>query len=257
MEIKIPPSFLEQTWVQMILLTLSVAAVVFGVRLRQKAIYRRKIEILEHQNAIERERLRISRDMHDEIGSGLTRISILSSIAMNEKDNPARQAGLLKQISGIAGEVVDDMGEIIWAMNPRNDSSDSLISFLRQYAGNFLDSSGIEVAFDIKEDKTPRPISSEFRRNLFLIVKEALNNVVKHSGASLVRVKISAGTNLLYLSISDNGKGMESAVPRSGGNGLNNMRMRAESIGGQLTVSNAAGKGLTITFEGRLPAIKL
>jgi signal transduction histidine kinase/ligand-binding sensor domain-containing protein len=254
MIINIKPALYQKPWVRLMAAILAIALIIVIVKRWQKEIYRRRIEKIQKQHALERERLRISQDMHDEIGSGLTRISILSSLAIQEKNNTGRQIELLEQISGIAGEVVDEMGEIIWALNPKNDSKESLIAFIRQYTGNFLDSIGIEPAYDIQEDGSARNFSSEIRRNLFLIVKEALHNVAKHSGATKVRLKITSSGDSFVMSITDNGNGLTKESAVRGGNGLNNMQLRAASIGGKIKTGSLPAGGYFVTFEGHFPA---
>ncbi len=252
MTIRIKPAFYQIVWVRLLAGLLAVAILIIMVKRWQKKVYRRRIEKIQKQHALEHERLRISQDMHDEIGSGLTRISILSSLAMQEKNEPGRQTELLGQIAGIAGEVVDEMGEIIWALNPKNDSKESLIAFIRQYTATYLDSIGIEPSFGIQEDGPSGNFSSEIRRNLFLIVKEALHNIAKHSGASKAQLKIQSSGDMFFLSITDNGRGPVNVTPVRGGNGLKNMQRRAESIGGSLKSGTLPQGGYFVTFEGRL-----
>lgn len=204
---------------------------------------------LERSNAIDKERLRISKDMHDEVGASLTRISILSQLAKNHTNDQEKSTKLVSQINEIAGDVVDEMSEIIWAMNPKNDSIDSFASYLRQYASGYLETAGIEGSFSFPAQMPDTLMSSEQRRNIFLTVKEALHNVVKHAKASKVEVKLSLVKNLLSISIHDNGLGFENLNQNSSGNGLVNMQKRIEELDGQYFITSEPGKGTGIILS--------
>ena len=218
----------------------------------QKVRYQEQIKEIERQIAIEKERLRISKDMHDEVGASLTRISILSELAKKQQNEPARTQQIVDQISEISGNVVDEMSEIIWAMNPRNDTLDCFSSYIRQYASNYLESAGIDEKFLFPDEIPPRPMSSELRRNLFLVIKEALHNIVKHSGAETVNLFLLFDHNILTIEITDNGKGFVPGNKTGTGNGLINMRKRMEDIGGTFEISSETGKGSKIKLSASL-----
>ncbi len=199
---------------------------------------------LERQTLLERERLRISKDMHDDVGSSLTKIAILSEMVQKEINTRAIAELSLTKISEISRDVIDNMSEIIWAINPKNDKLDNLASYLREYVYEFLEGTNIECHFDFMDNYTPVALSAEFRRNIFLVVKESLNNIVKHSSANSVTLKLIYDVPNLLLNIKDNGKGFSEDKISRFGNGLNNMGKRIEEIGGKFNIISSPDKGV-------------
>jgi signal transduction histidine kinase len=187
--------------------------------------------------------------MHDEIGSSLTQVAILSEVMKKRKDNPEEMTKLIDKISGIAGSLVDEMSDIIWAMNPKNDNLASFTSYVRQHVSEYLVSAGIKAEFSIPGDHPEIPMTSEQRRNLFLVVKESLHNVVKHSGATVVKLSLDVSDNKLEIIIDDNGKGFDKNRSLLSGNGLINMQKRIESLGGSFFIDSLPGRGTRITFS--------
>jgi signal transduction histidine kinase len=226
-----------------------IGLTVLFVRKAQQYRYQNQIREIERQFAIEKERLRISKDMHDEVGASLTRISILSELAKKQQNNSAATQQIVDQISEISGNVVDEMSEIIWAMNPRNDTLDSFTSYIRQYASTYLETAGINGEFRFPDEIPSRLMSSELRRNLFLTIKEALHNIVKHSVAENVNFLLHFNNNVLRIEISDNGKGFTPGNKPGIGNGLINMHRRLEDINGQFAIDSVAGKGTKIELS--------
>ncbi len=207
---------------------------------------------LEQQLMLERERARISQDMHDEVGASLTRISILSELAKRQHNESPKTEHIIDQISEISGNVVDEMSEIIWAMNPRNDTLDSFTSYIRQYSSTYLESAAIDGVFNFPHVIPAHPMSAELRRNLFLVVKEALHNIVKHSAATSVKLNLFFDHNLICIQIADNGKGFITGK-NGAGNGLINMRKRMDDIGGQYKITSKEGQGTIIELSATLP----
>ncbi len=207
---------------------------------------------LERQTLIERERLRISKDMHDEVGSSLTKIALLSDLIQNEINDNKRVRPTITKISEISREVVDNISEIIWAINPKNDKLDNLAAYIREYVSEFLDGTNITPQFEFMENFPSINLSAECRRNLFLIVKESLNNVVKHSGASETKLKLEVAGNKLLFSICDNGVGFNIKENSKFGNGLINMEKRISDIDGTIEINSCPGKGTEIKLETNL-----
>ena len=227
----------------------AIAISAYIARKVQEFRYKNKLRELERRNAIDKERLRISKDMHDEVGASLTRISILSQLAGDPKNDPESKKKLVGQINEIAGDVVDEMSQIIWAMNPKNDSLDSFASYLRQYASGYLEAAQIDGIFLFPDTVPSAPMSSELRRNIFLTAKEALHNIVKHSSATRVEISLVYQNNLLSVKIRDNGKGFEIEKRTGKGNGLANMQKRIEETGGSYTIISEPGKGTDIAIK--------
>jgi signal transduction histidine kinase len=197
---------------------------------------------LEKQVAVmqahQEERERISADIHDELGSGMTTIRLMSEIAKNKmKENVPVE---IEKISNSANEVLNKMNAIVWSMNSSNDTLDSLISYIRAYTYEFFDGTPIECKVKMPDTIPFHEISGDKRRNVFLCVKESLNNVLKHSKASRLNIDIEAN-HKLKIKIADNGVGIEQEKIRRFGNGLKNIERRMKGIGGNYTIANNNG----------------
>lgn len=225
---------------------------------RNKA--RRKMERLEQLSAIERERTRIAEDIHDELGANLTRITLLSERVETDKDQPAAVETHSRKIAANARETVRSLDEIVWAINPHNDTLDSFIQYLSHYADEFLENSEIIYRLKIPTLIPPVPLRTEMRHGLFLVVKEALNNVVKHSRATQVGIGVKLEENRLEIVVEDNGCGLSEpdASVSNRRNGLANMRARMESLKGSFKLENTPGLGtkiiLNVKFQDATPA---
>jgi signal transduction histidine kinase len=218
----------------------------------QSIRFRRLLREAEHRHAVDRERLRISRDMHDEIGSSLTQVAILSELAKQRSGDPAEVARLTARIGEISGQALDEMGEIIWTMNPKNDNLASFASYVRQHAVEYLDAAGIRAVVDFPDDPPPLTMNAEQRRHFYLLIKEALHNIVRHAGARTVQFRMQQEGNRLTVEISDDGRGFDPVTSPGGGNGLPGMRRRAETLKGELVVDSSPGKGVRILFSAPL-----
>ena len=197
---------------------------------------------LEKQVAVmqahQQERERISADIHDELGSGMTTIRLMSEIAKNKmKENIPVE---IEKISSSANEVLNKMNAIVWSMNSSNDSLDSLISYIRAYSTEFFDGTPLECKVNMPDTIPFHEISGDKRRNVFLCVKESLNNALKHSKASRIKIDIEVN-HTLKIKIADNGVGIEHEKIRRFGNGLKNIERRMKGIGGSYTISNNNG----------------
>ena len=197
---------------------------------------------LEKQVAVmqahQQERERISADIHDELGSGMTTIRLMSEIAKNKmKENIPVE---IEKISNSANEVLNKMNAIVWSMNSSNDTLDSLISYIRAYTIEFFDGTPIECKVNMPDTIPFHEISGDKRRNIFLCVKESLNNALKHSKGSRIKIDIEVN-HRLKIKIADNGVGIEQEKIRRFGNGLKNIERRMKVIGGSYTISNNNG----------------
>lgn len=202
--------------------------------------YEKEIAVYKAQQD---ERQRISSDMHDELGAGMTAIRLMSEIARNKmKENTPVE---IDRISSSADEVLNKMNAIIWSMNSGNDTVDNLISYIRSYALEYLDATPIKCNVLTPEKIEPKELTGDKRRNIFLCVKETLNNALKHSGASLLKIEIEATHNLV-IRITDNGIGIDMQKLREFGNGLKNIARRMELIGGTYSIENNNGTVTTL-----------
>lgn len=202
--------------------------------------YEKEIAVYKAQ---QEERERISADMHDELGSGMTAIRLMSEIARNKmKENTPVE---IDRISSSADDVLNKMNAIIWSMHSGNDSLDNLISYIRSYAYEYFENTPVACQVNTPDQIPEKELSGDKRRNLFLTVKETLNNALKHSGATLIIIDITV-TDVLTFTIRDNGKGIDVEQIRQFGNGLKNMNRRMESIGGSFNIRKDGGTVTTL-----------
>lgn len=223
-------------------LSSAVAAFSF-MMLLIRSYYSRKSEkqrlILEKERAIEKERTRIATDMHDDFGANLSRIKFISEkIKLKAEDNVNLTQDLTK-ISDYSDQMAEKMNEIVWALNERYDTLDDLVSFSRAYAAEYLSQHEIQFRF-VAHVTSNKKLQGEVRRNLFLVIKEALHNIVKHAQASHVEITFEQKEHLHVL-VTDNGKGFNAEEVRPFANGISNMKKRIQDIGGHLTIRNEDG----------------
>jgi signal transduction histidine kinase len=205
--------------------------------------FEKQVAILE---AKQQERNRISADMHDELGSGVTAIRLMSEIVKTRmKENTLPE---IEKISHSANELLNKMNTIIWTMVSSNDSVESLVAYIRAYAMEFFENTPVECHFILPDQIPAKDLSGEKRRNIFLAVKESLNNVLKHSQASRVTIRIDAEEKLL-IEIWDNGIGVDLENLRKFGNGLQNIKKRTTSIEGEFTIENHQGTRTVFEFK--------
>jgi signal transduction histidine kinase len=241
--------FVWQTWwfraTAVIAFTLSVGAIVWSVSSRR---LRFKLRMLEQQSALDKERARIARDLHDDLGGSLTQVSLL--LDMTQRDFGAtEQAGLgLQQCSIKVQQVVESVDEIIWAINPRNDTARYSIDYLSQFAVEFLYAANIPCRVELPEQIPELTVSPEARHNLFLVVKESLNNIARHAQASEVRLRVAVTEKSIGIIIEDNGNGFERPSANVSADGLRNMRQRMEEISGQFQIESKEGMGTRVSL---------
>ena len=191
------------------------------------------------------ERDRISADMHDELGSGMTAIRLMSEIVKTKMKDQAFPE--LEKISNSSNDLLGKMNSIIWTMKSSNDSLESLVAYLRAHALEYFDSTPISCRVQVPDTIPIIEMSGEKRRNIFLSVKESLNNIMKHAQASEVTIQISVHPKKLVIQVADNGVGIDTEKLRRFGNGLSNMKRRMESINGDFNVENNGGSVITFT----------
>jgi signal transduction histidine kinase len=220
----------------------------------------RKLERAERQRDIERERTRIARDIHDDLGAQLTRITMISESARgdSQQGDANAVATSLGKIYDMSRELTRSMDEIVWAVNPRHDTLESFASYLERFAQDLLATAGIRCRLNLPVHFPEWHLTADVRHNLFLACKEALHNVVKHSGASEASIKLVERRDSFELVIADNGCGFSPATKwqgrpevsdrQSSGNGLENMTRRLSGIGGTCAIRSTPGEGTDVTF---------
>ena len=186
--------------------------------------------------------------MHDDLGAGLSRIKFLSeTIGIKKQQQQPIEEDIIK-IREYSHEMIDKMGEIVWALNEKNDSLSDLLSYTRAYAVEYLTQNGIQYRIMIPDEFPAILVSGEFRRNIYLVVKEALHNIVKHAQSTLVTISIETGENLI-ITIRDNGIGFNPEKTRPYSNGLINIKKRMKDIDGTIQFESTDGTSICLTVS--------
>jgi len=250
LRVKVNPHLYQTVWFQggvsVLVFMVLLLAVVIAMRRRMH----HRMEQLEQQHELERERSRIAQDLHDDLGAGLTEISLLGGLLQDPARFTTGKQEALQRIVQRCHDLVVALDEIVWAVNPRNDSVNSLTGYLSRYAQGFLEPTTIRCRLEVPEAGPEHPLNSEHRHNLFLAFKEALTNVVRHSEATEVRIKIAFEEDgRLLIAIEDNGRGLPVVEKKDAGDGLNNLRRRMAQIGGQCDITSLPGGGVAIALS--------
>jgi signal transduction histidine kinase len=239
----VPP--FHQSTVFRICLGLSAATFLgFGVRYLTRRRLQRRVELLESERAVALERSRIARDLHDNLGADLTHLALLSDLAQADVGDPAKARLHLDQIFETARSLTRLVDEMVWAVNPANDSVRGFVPFLSNYFQGYLQAAGISCRLDLPKMLKDRPISSAQRHHLLLTVKEALHNVVKHSGATEALLQVGDYGGCLTIRVQDNGRGIDPSSPL--GDGTGNMLQRIRGIGGSFKLGVREGGGTEV-----------
>jgi signal transduction histidine kinase len=198
-------------------------------------------------------RTRLATDLHDDVGSSLARISILSEVGRRDVDPSSETARLFGEIGETSRGIIDALGDAIWSIDPRHDDLQSLADRLRHFATDLLEGRGIACRMEIPSGAAAVDLPVEPRRHLFLLLKEALTNAARHSGAALVTVAFRLEDSALSVEVSDDGAGFDAGRRDGGeadGRGLENMRARAQALGGRLEIASAPGGGTRLAVVG-------
>ena len=231
---KIKPPFWQTWWFATIIFLVVVAAA--------RSVYRYQ---LSKALAIEFLRNKISTDLHDDIGSTLSTISILSEVALNENEKKSKR--ILGEINERSHVLMDKMDDIVWSISARNDTVGSLFVRVQQFAASVFEAKDIEYEVTVPENIKELKLDMQRRQNIFLILKEALNNTIKYADCTLACINAECNGGLLKIEIADNGKGFDKATI-SYGNGLYNMQKRTEAMGGTILICSAPGKGTSVNL---------
>ncbi|MFO1475956.1 MAG: two-component regulator propeller domain-containing protein [Verrucomicrobiota bacterium] len=235
---------------------LGLLGVVGGaVRLVEKRKIQRRLEHLEQERALARERARIAQDLHDDLGSSLARISLLSGLARADRHHSAQVEAHVEKIALSADETVRALEEIVWAVRPGSDTLQSLVEYIAHFANEYFTEATVRCRLNLPHDLPARPIPPEMRHNIFLIVKEALTNVLRHASAREVLVEAKLTGDSLEIVVQDDGQGFDAQGSRKERrNGLGNMQRRAEAMNGALSLESGPGKGTRLRLVVTLPA---
>ena len=247
------PHFWETWWFRIASWLGGAAAVAGLVGLQLRRRHRLRLQVLEHQRAVDRERARIAQDMHDELGSRLTKAGMIAEMAVRDRDASPAAQDRLQALRRTLEDMTITMDELVWAVNPQHDTLDGLANYLLRYTQEFFAGTSVRCEFGIPPDLPAVPLGATVRHNLFLAYKESLTNAAKHAHATTVTVRVEFAANRLRLEVEDDGAGFVPGTERGGGCGLENMRDRLQAIGGQCEVAPREGRGTRVSFVLTLP----
>ena len=250
------PHFWQRWWFFALVAIGALAAVVATVQLVERRRAQVQIRLLEKERAVATERTRIAQDIHDEVGTSLTKISKLTEMIDQQNGENQLNGDFTRVIASTARDTIQAMDEIVWAINPKNDTLKEMADYLVYFTEDFLRPTGIDCALDVPLKLPDVPVTAETRHNLFMAVKEALNNAVKHARAREIRFVLDYTAGLLTVEIADNGAGFrvhESVI----GNGLQNMRRRMNTLGGELLLQSEPGQGAMVKLRVSLHEVKV
>ena len=213
----------------------------------------RQLAVLRQQEALEKERARIARDIHDQVGASLTQVALLGELVGTDKDLPHEIEEHARQISQTARETTRALDEIVWTVNPANDTLEGLVSYICKHAQDFLAVAGLRYRLEVEENLPPAVITPEVRHNVFLASKEAVTNVVRHAKATAAWVRVRVEGGAFVVEIEDNGRGLADPDAPSVRNGLKNMRKRMEDVGGRFEIGRGAENGARVRLTVPLP----
>ena len=220
-------------------------------RAKKEEAIKQEVEKKEIENQLsivkaqQEERNRISADMHDDLGAGITSIRLYSELAKNKI--AGNNVPEIDKISSLSDELLNKMNAIIWSMSSSYDSLENLVAYIRSYALDYFENTGVDCRIVLPDNLPSLQVTGQVRRNIFLVIKEALTNILKHSKANKVEIVFKHWDDLFELNIHDNGVGIDFNNIRQFGNGLQNMKKRTESIGINLSIENINGTLLTLS----------
>jgi signal transduction histidine kinase/ligand-binding sensor domain-containing protein len=243
------PFYWQTWWFRLAVLVVFTAIIAAIVRYVSFQRLRRRLQLLEQQAAVQKERARIAKDIHDDLGADLTQIAFLGELAQQDRSEPEKVAERIGTISSTARQAVKSLDEIVWAVNPRNDTLPHLIDYAGQFAVDYLRPTGIRCRLDFPEQIPARELSTNLRHNLFLVIKEALHNIVKHAGATEIWLRVDLREERLEMIIEDNGRGFAQAPENALADGLRNMRQRLAEIGGECRVESQPDTGTRVILH--------
>lgn len=245
------PPFYATGWFWAVIATVSVGGVAGGVRYVTRRRMQRKLEQAERGRAVEAERIRIAQDLHDDLGARLTQLSLLSGLLSRKTANGSPESADLKRLDRTAREMTIALDEIVWAINPAHDTLEGVGNYISQHVTELVADSAARCRLEIPALLPARFIPSGARHHLLMSLKEAVNNALKHSGATEIRVQLACTGATLTLVVADNGRGFDPAAVVAG-NGIANMKRRMEAAQGACDVQSSPGRGATVTLSLRL-----
>ena len=253
LELVVEPHLWQRWWFVGMASVVGAAGLAGAGRYFEKRRMRARMRRLELERAMERERARIAQDLHDDLGSSLTEIGFLSTLARSPSLPESEGRQCLSQITERSRDLVKALDEIVWAVNPSNDSLSNAVNYLCLFTEELLRAAGIRCRLDVAADLPQKLLNAEQRHNLFLAVKEALANAAKHSGAREVLLRFEWVDSALIITVQDNGRGFNPASVPPGRNGLANLNARVSGLGGRCNITSKSGEGAVVRLELPVP----
>ena len=246
--ISILPPFWKRWWFYLLGFFLVTGIVVWITRGITQLKLKKEIEKLERLKALSSERMRISQEMHDDIGSGLTQINLISESAKLHSLPGSNIKNELDDISSTSRQLVDNIGEIIWALNPQHDTLDILLAHLREQLHKLLEYSAIGYSINFPDELPLIELNNQQRRNILLVAKEIVHNSIKHSQGKIIVITVVLQNKELLFDICDDGIGFDPALINNG-NGLRNIRQRIDEVGGSIDIRSGQGNGARFVYS--------
>lgn len=253
--ISVLPQFWQTDTFRFAAFLVALAAISGIVRYVSTQKLHREVQMLKQKEALEHERARIARDLHDQLGANLTQVALLGEMAEADKHLPEEVESHTRQISQTARETTRSLDEIVWAINPSNDTLEGLANYTCKYASEYLALANLPCRVDVPAQLPAAAIPPEVRHNVFLAFKEAVHNVVKHAQAREVWIRLRLGPEQFILEIEDNGRGMDKTTQATNRNGLRNMKRRLNDIGGDFSFARGANGGTLVQLTVPLRAL--
>jgi len=244
--VTVQPQFWQTGWFRVSMIAFLLGTLAAVVRYISTQKLQRQLQTFQQREALEKERARIARDLHDHLGANLTQVALLGEMAEADKNSPAEIVSHAQQISQTARETTRSLDEIVWAVNPANDTLDGLVNYAGKYAQEYFALAGLRCRADFPAQLPAVPIPPEVRHNVFLAFKEAVHNAVKHAQAAEVRIRLRLLPGKFILEIEDNGRGIGNQTATQNRNGLPNMKRRMEDIGGHFEIGAASERGTLV-----------
>lgn len=245
----VTPQVWQTLWFKLSVTTLACLSIAAGVRHLSLRRMRAELARVEREAVVHRERARIAKDIHDDLGASLTHITLLGELVEQELAAPERVLTHARTLSQTARQLMGALDETVWAVTPSNDTLAHLLNYTGQFAAGFLHAAGVRCRVDFPLHADDRPISAEARHHLFMAVKEALHNVVKHSRATTVNLSAAITPQSLRLTVTDDGRGFTEGTADAQADGLCNIRQRLAEIGGACNITSEPGRGTTVLLE--------
>jgi signal transduction histidine kinase len=239
-EFSVIPALWRRTWFQGLLVTLAIAGSLWVQRMRTARLL-----------AIERVRTRIATDLHDDIGTSLSQIAILSEVAY-QRAGPGKSGEPIERIGTLSRELLDSISDIVWTIQPHKDHLSDLKQRMRRFAADLLSAQNIGMQWSGSDPGRDFELNTELRQQVYLIFKESIKNIAQHSKATEARIDLRIVDRQLVLDVTDNGRGIGNG-DHPEGNGLKSMKLRAARLGGDLQIRSAPGEGTTVRLRTPLP----